>query len=196
MKKSDNTQSKKHGVHPRFGARLRELRQQHGFSIAKLASATEVTSGLISQVENGLADPSLTTLRRISEVLHVPMFYFFIGEEPKPKVRSADERYVLNTRDEGVEHEFISDPNESQMEFTMVRAKSSSVSGDKQDHHPGRECALVLEGRMVLEIEDNLYELKEGDSITFDSLRPHRWVNSGNNELRFISVTSWAFSKR
>jgi transcriptional regulator with XRE-family HTH domain len=196
VERSNNTQSKKHGIHPTFGARLRELRQQHGFSMAKLASAAEVTSGLISQVENGLADPSLTTLRRISEVLHVPMFYFFIGDEPEPKVRSSNDRYVLNTRGNGVEYEFISDPDESQVEFTMVRAEPGSVSGDKQDLHPGRECALVLDGRMVLEIEDNLYELKEGDSITFDSLKPHRWTNSGNNELRFISVTSWAFSKR
>lgn len=196
MEKSNDVQSGKRGVHPNLGPRLRELRQQQGFSAARLASAVGVTSGLISQVENELADPSLTTLRRISEVLHVPMFYFFIREESEPKVRSFDERYLLSMQDDRVEYEFISDPNEGQIEFTMVRAKPGSASGDKQDHHPGRECALVLDGRMVLEIEDNLYELKEGDSITFDSLRPHRWVNSGNTELRFISVTSWAFSKK
>jgi transcriptional regulator with XRE-family HTH domain len=193
MSTERKTQSGKHGIHPNIGARLRELRQQQGFSIVKLASAIEVTSGLISQVENGLADPSLTTLRRISEVLRVPLFYFFISSESEAKVRSSEQRYVLSSDDGNVEYEFISDPNEGQIEFTMVRAKPGAASGNKQDHHPGRECSLVLEGRMVLEIEDSLYELNEGDSITFDSLRPHRWMNSGKTILKMVSVTMRVF---
>jgi transcriptional regulator with XRE-family HTH domain len=193
MSTERKTQAGKHGIHPNIGARLRELRQQQGFSIVKLASAIEVTSGLISQVENGLADPSLTTLRRISEVLRVPLFYFFISSESEAKVRSSEQRYVLSSDDGNVEYEFISDPNEGQIEFTMVRAKPGAASGNKQDHHPGRECSLVLEGRMVLEIEDSLYELNEGDSITFDSLRPHRWMNSGKTILKMVSVTMRVF---
>jgi transcriptional regulator with XRE-family HTH domain len=179
-----------YGMHPSVGRRLRELRLKQGLSMVKLASLAGVTSGLISQVENESADPSLTTLRRISKVLRVPMFYFFIGAEIDPRVKSSDERYLLTAADGQVEYEFISDPNEGQIEFTMVRAKPDGASGPKQDHHAGRECALVLKGRMVLEIGQNVYELNAGDSITFDSLEPHRWVNAGNTELRFVSVTS------
>lgn len=179
-----------------LGSRLRTLRQERGLNIAQLASAVGVTSGLISQVENGLADPSLTTLRSLSKVLRIPMFYFFVNEKIEPKVRSSKERYLLDSQDGKVKYEFISDPDDAQIEFTMIRAKSGSASGDKQDRHPGRECALVLAGRMVLEIEDSIYELNATDSITFDSLRPHRWVNAGKAELRFISVTSWAFSEK
>jgi transcriptional regulator with XRE-family HTH domain len=179
-----------HGTHPNIGKRLRELRLRQGFSIVKLASEVGVTSGLISQVENGTADPSLTTLRRISEVLRVPIFYFFIGTRPEPKVKSADERYLLSATDGLVEYEFISDPNEGQIEFTMVRAKQGGASGDKQDHHSGREHTLVMKGRMVLEIESDVYELNAGDSVSFDSLKPHRWVNAGSTELVFVSVTA------
>ena len=127
-----------HGTHPNIGKRLRELRLRQGLTIVKLASAVGVTSGLISQVENGTADPSLTTLRGISDVLRVPIFYFFISTKPEPKVKSADERYLLSAADGLVEYEFISDPNEGHIEFTMVRAKHGGVSGDKQDHHSGR----------------------------------------------------------
>jgi len=182
-------------THPHLGVRLRQLRQQQGFNLAQLADAAGVTSGLISQIEHGQADPSLTTLRRIAEALRVPMFYFFIHAKAEPRVRSPQDRYVLNDQTGGIEHEFISDPDEGHIEFTMVRARPGSASSDKQDHHPGRECALVLAGRMVMEIEDKVYELNARDSITFDSLRPHRWVNPGSQELSFISVTSWAFSQ-
>jgi transcriptional regulator with XRE-family HTH domain len=172
------------------GARLKQLRQQRGLSMVQLAREVGVTNGMISQIENHLADPSLTTLRKLAQVLGVPVFYFFIAHENDPEVRSSDNRYLLNSQGNGVRYEFISDPNEPSLEFTMIEAKPGSSSGQKQDVHPGTECALVLKGRMVLEIEDQFYELKANDSITFDSLRPHRWLNQGKTLLKFVSVTS------
>ena len=158
--------------------------------MSQMASEVGVTNGMISQIESNQADPSLTTLRKIAQVLDVPVFYFFLSHHDEPEVRSSRDRYLLDSHDHGVRHEFISDPNEPSLEFTMIEAKPGFDSGEKQDSHPGTECALVLQGRMVLEIEDQFYELKKGDSITFDSLRPHRWVNQGKTALKFISVTS------
>jgi transcriptional regulator with XRE-family HTH domain len=172
------------------GTRLKQLRQQRGWSMVQLARDVGVTTGMISQIENNLADPSLTTLRKLAQVLGVPVFYFFISHENDPEVRSSGNRYLLNSQGNAVRYEFISDPNEPSLEFTMIEARPGAGSGDKQDAHPGTECALVLKGRMVLEIEDQFYELKENDSITFDSLRPHRWVNQGKTAMRFVSVTS------
>jgi transcriptional regulator with XRE-family HTH domain len=172
------------------GARLKQLRKQRGLSMAQLARDVGVTTGMISQIENDQADPSLTTLRKIAQVLGVPVFYFFLAQDALPEVRSSDNRYLLNSQESGVRYEFISDPNEPTLEFTMIEAKPGYCSSEKQDSHPGTECALVLKGRMVLEIEDHFFELKENDSITFDSLKPHRWVNQGKTLLKFISVTS------
>ncbi|MBN1910052.1 MAG: helix-turn-helix domain-containing protein [Pirellulales bacterium] len=175
-----------------IGARLKQLRQERGLSMVQLAREVGITTGMISQIERDLADPSLTTLRKIAQVLDVPVFYFFLSQDSDPEVRSPDKRFRLDSQEGGVHHEFISDPNEATLEFTMIEAKPGLSSGPKQDAHPGTECALVLKGRMVLEIEDQFFELKENDSITFDSLKPHRWVNQGKTPLRFISVTSCA----
>ena len=179
-------------VSSEVGLRLKQLRTEHGLSIAELARQVGVTSGMISQIENHQADPSLTTLRRIAQVLEVPVFYFFISHHTEPEVRSSRDRYLLDSHDHGVRYEFISEPSESTLEFTTIEAKPGFSSGEKQDSHPGTECALVMQGRMVLEIDGRFYELKKGDSITFDSLRPHRWVNQGTTLLKFISVTSCA----
>jgi transcriptional regulator with XRE-family HTH domain len=188
--KSPKNTNKRRQISAGIGTRLRQLRQQRGLSLVQLAREVGVTNGLISQVENDQADPSLTTLRKIAQVLDVPVFYFFLSEDSEPEVRSSQNRYMLESQEHGVRHEFISDPNESHVEFTMIQAKPGSSSGAQQDSHPGTECALVLQGRMVLEIEERFYELKKNDSITFDSLRPHRWVNQGTTVLKFVSVTS------
>ena len=190
MRKSKNVEPDRHHAASGVGTRLKQLRRQRGMSLSNLASEVGVTNGMISQVENNQVDPSLTTLRKIAQVLDVPVFSFFLAHQNEPEVRSSRDRYLLDSHEHGVRHEFISDPNEPSLEFTMIEAKPGLASADKQDAHPGTECALVLQGRMVLEIEDRFYELKKGDSITFDSLRPHRWVNQGKTTLKFVSVTS------
>lgn len=186
---SKNVKEKHVSARMALGRRMRELRLKQGLTIAQLASAVQVTNGLISQIEIGSANPSLTSLRKISEALRVPLFYFFIGTGADTRVKSRRERLILRPAGDLVEYEFVSDPIENQVEFTLVRAKPHGTSGDKKDMHPGRECDITLKGRMVLEIEDEFYELKRGDSITFDSLKSHRWVNGGSSELLFVSTT-------
>jgi transcriptional regulator with XRE-family HTH domain len=47
-----------------LGEGLRELRLRHGMTLRELAAEAEVSPGLLSHLENGVTDPSLSTLRR------------------------------------------------------------------------------------------------------------------------------------
>jgi len=52
-----------------FGRRLRELRQKQGITQHELAIASGLTDAYISNVENGFAVPSLTTVLRLAVAL-------------------------------------------------------------------------------------------------------------------------------
>jgi transcriptional regulator with XRE-family HTH domain len=52
-----------------FGQRLRELRQKSGVTQRDLAIASGLTEAYISNVENGFAVPSLTTVLRLAVAL-------------------------------------------------------------------------------------------------------------------------------
>jgi DNA-binding XRE family transcriptional regulator/quercetin dioxygenase-like cupin family protein len=54
--------------------------------------------------------------------------------------------------------------------------------------HPGVECGLILSGELVVQIKDEVYTLKEGDSITFNSSDPH----SKNNFSDVMCTCIWA----
>ncbi|NED64690.1 helix-turn-helix transcriptional regulator, partial [Streptomyces sp. SID10244] len=60
-----------------LGTTIREVRKTRGLTMVQLAELAGVSQGLISQVENGRADPSLETLRRIAEALGIPLFDLF-----------------------------------------------------------------------------------------------------------------------
>ena len=56
-------------------------------------------------------------------------------------------------------------------------------------HEPGsRETAVVLAGTLALIVDGTRYELREGDSVTFDADLPHHFENDGEEPTRFIAV--------
>lgn len=54
--------------------------------------------------------------------------------------------------------------------------------------HPGTECGLILSGELVVQINDEVHRLQEGDSITFPSSEPH----SKRNESGQMCTCIWA----
>jgi quercetin dioxygenase-like cupin family protein len=50
--------------------------------------------------------------------------------------------------------------------------------------HNGVEYAYLLDGVLTLKLEFETYELHRGDSLSFDSTRPHQYVNNGDIDAR------------
>ena len=59
-----------------MGQKIKELRIRKGLTQAALSGET-VTRNMLSQIENGVAKPSVTTISEIAEKLDVPTEYFF-----------------------------------------------------------------------------------------------------------------------
>ena len=57
-----------------------EYRKRKGLTIKELAQLTGVTSSLLSQIEKGTANPSINTIKQISNALEIPLFNFFIDD--------------------------------------------------------------------------------------------------------------------
>ena len=63
--------------------------------------------------------------------------------------------------------------------------------------HEGREYGYVIAGTLGIEIDFEEYELQPGDSIAFDSTRPHRLFNKGDVPVRSIwFVVGWGADSR
>ena len=62
-----------------MGKKIRALRLEKGMTQAALAGET-VTRNMLSQIENGLAQPSVATIVELAEKLEVPTAYFFSEE--------------------------------------------------------------------------------------------------------------------
>ena len=76
----------------RLGERLRELRQQHHFSLSRVATETEVTKPHISSIEKGIHRPSVKLLAKLEDLYGVTpgALFSFIGQDrPMSTVAAA-----------------------------------------------------------------------------------------------------------
>ncbi len=88
----------------------------------------------------------------------------------------------------GIIWERLTHSAEQAIEFLQTEYPPGASSGKRMSQHAGREFGLILEGELTLEFGFETYTLQPGDSIAFDSTRPHRLVNHGEGTMRAIWV--------
>lgn len=108
------------------------------------------------------------------------------GKLPHP-ILVADQRPTIELSG-GVTWSRLTPESEEGVEFLQTCYEVGANSEELSSHHSGREFHVVLEGEMVLELGQERYLLKPGDSVIFDSKTPHRLGNAGQVPLRAISV--------
>lgn len=184
-----------------FGERLREARLRRGFSLRSVAQSLGVSASLISQVETNKTQPSVSTLYAlvnhlgisIDEVLGStpPVVAPVAAEEQArgadPIIQRAADNPVLEMEN-GVKWERLAASPDSTADSILVTYEpgaSSSVEG-KLMRHAGVEYAVLLEGELTLQLDFDTHVLKAGDSLHFDSVRPHLYSNRSDVVARGI----------
>lgn len=177
---------------PRLGRTLRLHREKTGRNQGEIAVQAGISTSMLSQIERGVVSPSIDTLVLVCHALDLDLSELFKGLSPKRPVsiHRAGER--LATKSGGVRYEQLvtgrSGVFNAELFLLEVAAGSSSTLSDKG--HEGIEMGFVLEGEAVLCIDGSDYRVRQGDSFSFESSRPHRLHNTG--EVLFRAV--WAIS--
>jgi transcriptional regulator with XRE-family HTH domain len=71
-----------------IGQKLKHRRNDLNLSLRALAAETGLSAAFLSQIECGKSNPSLNSLQRIAEALHVPLSYFLSTNTIAKKNRS------------------------------------------------------------------------------------------------------------
>jgi quercetin dioxygenase-like cupin family protein len=171
------------------GERIRELRQQKGFSLRKVAEKSNLSSSLISQIETAKVDPSLSTMRKIAVALDVPLFYLVLDNHTRPSlmVKKSERRKVVFPK-AGLEYEIIHSDLLKKMGIMIGTLAKGGATSEETMNHPGEECLIILEGVMRVQVGDQTIELQAGDSFYFDSSIPHRLYNEQDRECKFYLI--------
>jgi len=173
-----------------FGEKIRRLRLANHMSLGDLAEKIDTSRSFLSQLEQGKTLPSLVTLKSIADAFGVTVGSL-VDDPPvqkSPMVR-AGERPKITHLQSGMALEALTIRDVHKiMQPLMVRMEPGSNSGHETYTHKGQEFGYVLKGQVIVELDDVKFELKAGDSIYFDSSRPHHFYNPGQEETLLVWV--------
>jgi transcriptional regulator with XRE-family HTH domain len=183
--------------YPQIGERLRERRHDLRLSLRELANRLGVSPSLISQIERGRANPSVSTLYALVAELGVSLDELLFNErrgkqavaevEHFSPIQRADERQRIRLAS-GVIWERLTTRSEPGVEFLHVVYEVGGASGpeDSFQRHTGHEWGHVISGVLSVRIGFREYRLEPGDSISLDSTTPHRLANAGDTPVHAI----------
>ena len=174
-----------------IGERLRDARLRQGLSLRGLAKSLGVSPSLISQVETGKTQPSVSTLYAIvsqlgislDELLGVVPVASPAAVQPSPVQRAADNPVLEMENGVRWERLAVGDGTAEVLLVTYEPGASSSVEG-RLMRHAGVEYACIIEGELTLQLEFDTHVVRAGDSLHFDSVRPHMFTNQGTTVAR------------
>lgn len=175
----------------RLGAHLRGLRKARGLTLTQLAEAADLSHPFLSQLERGLARPSMASLERLARALGTSRVELIAGSEPpraeqdcRPSFVAAGEG-VIGPYAEGTARLLAEGPRRFEpLEFTG----SNSAPGDHYVHDED-EFLTVLEGAIVISFGPfGERTLTKGDSVYCRSGTPHRWHSPDGSTYRLLIV--------
>jgi transcriptional regulator with XRE-family HTH domain len=176
------------------GQRLRADREAHGLSLRELARRLDMSPSALSQIETGRSRPSVGTLYAIVTELGLSLDELFrsphgeAAPDTTSRVQRSDARKRLEL-ESGVRWERLTPTAEPATDFLYVVYEVGGASGRPGTYmrHSGREYGLVLSGRLRVSLGfDEEHVLGPGDSIAFDSARPHRLENAGDEPAHAV----------
>lgn len=161
-----------------IGAQVRDYRKLGGLTVSELASASDISPGMLSKIENGQISPSLSTLQLLANALNVPLTMLlasFEGTRGCSYVKSG-EGVAIRRRGTKVGHHYQL-LGQSLGGNIAVEPYLITLNKDAEPYtefrHEGIELIYMLTGEVAYAHGDRSYHLFPGCSIMFDSAELH-----------------------
>lgn len=175
-----------------IGQRLKGLREALDMSPEEFAVSCDILPAEYSKYESGEKDLTISMLKGIALKHNIDVSVLMFDDEPrmssyfltrkgKGLAVNRVESYAYQTLAGGFNN------RKADIFEVTVEPKEDSES-IHHSKHTGQEFNLVLEGRMLLQINGKDLILEEGDSIYFDSSLPHGMKALDGKKVRFIAV--------
>jgi transcriptional regulator with XRE-family HTH domain len=170
-----------------LGARIRALRVARGSTLRQLAAQAGVTESFLSQVERGVASPSIASVQRIARALGQSIAELFAAEESAGIVVRARDRRRIVYQGLGAVDEFLTPATDGRLQVIMSTIEPGGGTGDEAyTHDSDEEVVVVLEGVLDLWVGAEHYRLEAGDAVTHSSRVPHHNTNPGPGIARVL----------
>jgi len=164
-----------------IGGEIRKIRKEKGYTLKELAHRTGFSTALLSQIENNVVSPPISTLWIIANALEIRLAHFFrqtpLNRHDYFIVRKGEGRFMTRKESQMVlTYESLGFGKDDRTIEPFIIHFKGEEDKESQDpmSHTGEEFILVLTGEVYIEYGDQHFLLEPGDSMLFESVVPHK----------------------
>jgi transcriptional regulator with XRE-family HTH domain len=172
-----------------LGKRLRALRKEQRLTLVQLGQQVGLSASYLSQIERGVAMPSLARLTAVASALDVEVRYFFEDAASSPCVIRSNQGKRLDSTTDVIVELLSADPTDKKIQPYRLVCQPGA-SWNQLPTRPGEELGFVLKGQLTVTVGEETFVLKAGDSIHYQTFQPHSWRNEADEEC----IVVWAVS--
>ncbi|GHF05050.1 helix-turn-helix domain-containing protein [Pseudolysinimonas yzui] len=163
----------------RIGSHIRRLRHARGMTLVQLAEASLLSHPFLSQLERGLARPSIGSLEKIARALGSSQLELLSGADDDAE--GSDAPVGLVRADEGSRGHYAEGEGRMLVHGDQRRFHPMALAGENREFgdafsHAEDEFLHVVEGTIEVDLGDRgRFTLGPGDSLYYVGGTPHRW---------------------
>jgi quercetin dioxygenase-like cupin family protein/DNA-binding XRE family transcriptional regulator len=175
----------------RLGRAIRAQRHLLGLTLVDVASRAGLSHPFLSQLERGLARPSMRSLTAIASTLGTTAQALMAAAElpavpavePVSVVRRPDARPPVDSPG-GTVRTLV------RGERAMLPVEYTGAPSAFDDYicHDGEEFVYVVQGLIEVDIEGELHVAAAGDSVYYAGGLRHRWRSISDTEVQLVVV--------
>ncbi|MEG1645741.1 MAG: XRE family transcriptional regulator [Clostridia bacterium] len=173
--------------------RIKALREMMDISVEEMAKVTNVSVADYKNKEDGNVDLSFNFMYNCAKRFGVSITEIMIGEAPKltsysierkgeglPLKRRAGFEYKHKAslfKDRIAEPFYVTAPFNADEQNVQITLSS----------HKGQEFDFILKGSLKVSVDGHIEVLNEGDSIYYDSIKPHGMIATNDSPCEFLA---------
>lgn len=163
-------------------------------TLEQLSATSKLTKSFVSKIERGVSVPSISTAMRLAESFQITISQL-LGEDHYEDavslVRKGDRRSFMRPgSSSGYNYEMLAGPKRFKRMEPYIMKPPLKFQDKRLFDHVGEEFLFVLSGGVEIEISGQLFQLRPGDALYFDSHLPHRSRSLGGRYAKVLVVVT------
>jgi transcriptional regulator with XRE-family HTH domain len=173
---------------PQVGNVIRRLRRQRGLSLRQVADSAQLSASFLGAVERGESDISVGRLALVADVLghDLASLLGYSLRQSRPRFIRPEEQ-VRMRRGKGIELTAMRVPGTN---LELLLATLPPHSQDRPVTHAGLDILYVLEGDLVLRLDQTDYPMTAGECVVWPSSHEHAIRNDSDEPARAIGLVT------
>src|SRR5262245_28456123 len=175
-----------------LSSRLRARRVERRLSLDRLAALSDVSKGMLVQIENGEANPSIATLCKVASALGASVADLVQVSEQQPAevMPAAAPRLLWRGPKGGTATMLVGSAGPDMLELWTWELRPGERYEAPAHPRGTEELIHVTHGRLALAFGDVSYLIQTGGSASAHTDRPHAYACDGRTAVRFTMVVA------